>query len=125
MKKYTRLSADERWRVIKPIIEGKSSYSAVEKSENIERSKLRGWVRKYKHDGFPGLENGKGWKQYTKELKQQAVEDVLVKGMSQRSVAEKYNISDASVLRRWIKRYNSGKELEATSAGRVGTIMTK
>jgi len=72
-----------------------------------------------------GLENGKGWKQYSSDLKVQAVEEVLIHGMSHQQVINKYEISGTSVLRRWIKDHNSGKELQATSSGRVGTIMTK
>jgi len=124
MKKYSRLSAEEKLELITPILNGSISAKGAEKKYKIYESTLRTWIRKYNEAGLYGLETGKGWKQYSEELKTQAVEDVLVRGMPQRSVVRKYEISDASVLRRWIKWYNSGKQLEATSSGRVGTIMT-
>lgn len=45
--------------------------------------------------------------------------------MSKNSVIQKYEISDASALKRWINHHNSGKELTATSSGRVGATMGK
>jgi len=124
MKKSKRLSSEERWSIIKPIIENNISLKSTSTKLGISTSVIRAWIRKYNESGMSGLENGKGWKQYSENLKIQAVTDVLVKGLSKESVVRKYEISDSSVLRRWIKWYNSGKQLEATSLGRVGTIMT-
>jgi len=125
MGKYKRLSADERWSMIEPVINNQGSIDSVAKNHGIHRSIVRDWVRKYRADGFAGLENGKGWKKYTKELKQQAVEDVVIHKCSKQEVVRKYRISSRSVLTGWIKSYNSNKQLETTSTGRVGTIMTK
>jgi len=125
MGKYKRLSAEERWSIIRPIIEGKISAKRVSKQTGVGESDIRVWVRKFNESGMSGLENGKGWKQYSFELKKQAVYDVLENGMSKNSVVAKYEISGHSVLERWIKVHNSGKELEATSSGRVGAIMIK
>ena len=41
-----------------------------------------------------------------------------------REVTRKYKISDDSVLRKWIKKYNSHRELKDTSKGRTSS-MTK
>lgn len=125
MEKYQRLSAKERWEIIEPIIEKQVSLNSVSKKLGISTSTINRWIRKYKESGMEGLENGKAWKQYSYDLKVQAVEDVIIRGMSKSSVTSKYEISDDSVLRRWITWYNNGKQLEATSSGRVGTIMIK
>ena len=125
MGKYKRLSAEEKWSIIRPIIESQVSSNSVSRKVGIDNYMIRTWVRKYKESGMEGLEKGKGWKQYSLELKRQAIEDVVVRGESKYSVIAKYEISSASVLRKWIEWYNSGKELEATSSGRVGTIMIK
>jgi len=79
MEKYKRLSSAERMGFIRPIMEGKSSVTRVHKETGITASVLNDWIRKFKQEGIQGLENGKGWKQYTKELKHQAVNDVLNK----------------------------------------------
>jgi transposase len=125
MEKYKRLSSTERLEFILPIMDGKRSANQIHIETGIAISVLKTWVRKFKLDGIQGLENGKGWKQYTKELKYQAVNDVLINKISKNEVVRKYGISSISVLTRWIKSYNSEKGLEATSSGRVGTIMTK
>jgi len=125
MGKSKRLSASDRLEIIRPIIENKSSVNQRSKEVNLHHSILSEWVRKFKDDGIQGLENGKGWKPYTKELKNKAVQDVLVHKLSKSEVVRKYKISSRSVLTGWINRYNSEKELESTSTGRVGTIMTE
>jgi transposase len=125
MKKYQRLSPKERWEIIKPIIEKETSLNSVSKKLGIGTTTINRWVRKYKESGMQGLENGKSQKLYSSDLKIQAVKDVIIRGMSKSSVTSKYEISDDSVLRRWITWYNNGKQLETTSSGRVGTIMIK
>lgn len=125
MAKYQRLSAQERWNIIEPIIKGNKSIPSVSKSSHINKTTVSEWVRKFNESGMDGLENGKGWKQYSEELKLEAVEDVLIRKKSLSSVVKKYEISHNSVLKRWIKVYNSGKGLEAASSGRAGTIMTE
>ena len=125
MEKYKRLSAKEKWEIIEPIIDRRSSVNQAAKVSGIAGSNLRTWVRKFNQDGLHGLENGKPWKQYPAELKKQAVEDVLVHGASRHAAVKKHGISSRSVLNRWIKGYNSGKGLEATSSGKVGAIMAK
>lgn len=125
MGKYKRLNAEERWSIIKPIIEKQISINSISTKLGVTDSVVRDWVRKYESSGMAGLENGKGWKQYSSDLKLKAVEDVVVRGMSLTSVIAKYEISSHSVLRDWVKIHNSGKGLEATSSGRVGTIMVQ
>jgi transposase len=125
MGKSKRLSAEERLEAIRPIIEGLSSPCRESKITGIHHTTLRDWMRKYESDGLQGLENGKGWKQYSEEVKLNAVKDVLEKGISKRQTIKKYGISDSSVLTRWIKGYNGGNKLESTSTGRVGAIMNK
>lgn len=123
MGKYKRMNGQEKWKIIEPIIKNQITVNKVSKETGIITSVLWTWLRKYKEVGIEGLDNGKGWKQYSSKLKKQAIEDVLVNKMSKNSVIAKYEISSISVLDRWIKHHNSGKELAATSSGRVGTIM--
>src|SRR5699024_12331269 len=64
------------------------------------------------------LKEAKNWKKYSKDLKRQAVESYLNGEGSQKIICEKFNISDPSVLRRWINLYTSGKEIQSTNKGR-------
>lgn len=125
MKRYERKSAEERWIIIEPIINKRKSVKDMSKNYTIHDSVISSWVRKYKASGMNGLENGKGLKQYSIQLKKNAVEDVLMHGLSLASVTAKYEISSHSVLSKWVRDHNSGKEFKATSSGKVGTIMTE
>lgn len=48
--------------------------------------------------------------EHTREIKLAAITKVLVDGMSQRSVALEFGLSDATILRDWIKIYNERGE---------------
>lgn len=125
MRKHKRRSADEKWKIIRHVLEGNASVNFTAKKYGIARGRISDWVRKYNQDGMAGLEKAKGWKQYSAELKANAVKDVVVNEMSLYSVIKKYEISSDSVLKGWINSYNSSNTLGDVSPGKVGTIMTK
>jgi transposase-like protein len=64
-------------------------------------------------------------KKYSKELKQQAVQDYLSGKGSQRGICSKYGIRDAKTLRDWIKWYNGHKEFKEPSSAKGEIYMTK
>ena len=63
------------------------------------------------------LNHEKSVSQLSKEVKEQAVLDYLYRKGSLTDICQKYDISAHSVLEKWIKRYNSGEGLKATSKG--------
>ncbi|OUB13603.1 hypothetical protein BK708_26355 [Bacillus thuringiensis serovar yunnanensis] len=123
MSKRTKFSAYEKYEFIKPILNG-SSVNRQSKRTGIGCNRLKSWIRLYNYGGVERLHESKGWKRYSVELKRSAVGDVLQKGLSKTKGIEKYNISSMQVLTNWIDKYNGGKQLEATSTGRVGTILS-
>ncbi len=66
----------------------------------------------------------KGHKNYSKELKQQAVLDYLAGRGSQDDICKKYGIRSKAKLQIWIKKYNGHEELKSSGTG-GSTIMTK
>ena len=52
-------TADEKYKVIKPIIEFEKSSSQVTKETGINNGMLSKWVKKYNENGIKGLENQK------------------------------------------------------------------
>src|SRR5690606_11163788 len=90
----------------------------------IPRSTVYLWSEKYEKYGVDGLEDSKGWKTYSKELKQEAVIDYLSGKYSLKEIVHMYEISSKSVLHSWIKHYNSHRELKDTGKGRTRS-MTK
>ena len=50
-------SKEDKYSVIKPIVEGKAAYRETLKSAKICRSQLRKWLKGYYESGIAGLEN--------------------------------------------------------------------
>ena len=64
------------------------------------------------------------YKQYSKELKEQAVMDYLSGRGSLQEICQRYGIRAKSKLQNWIKKYNGHEELKASGTGGTA-IMTK
>ena len=77
---------------------------------NGERQ-VREWAAVYRENGIEGFHLKDGNRSYTAEEKQEAVEDYLQGKGSLLEISRKYRIPSESTLRRWIKVYNSNKEL--------------
>jgi len=91
---------------------------------NVYHTTIMEWKHKYDKYGLEGLKESTTWKKYSKELKLAAIKDCLSGKYSIREVARMYDISDSSVLRKWIRKYNSHSEIKDTSQGRTSS-MTK
>lgn len=83
----------------------------------VSKDSIKKWIYNYQTYGVEGLTESKSWKNYSDELKLHAVQEYLEGKSGLRQITLKYKISDDSVLRRWIKRYTSGKNLNTTSKG--------
>jgi len=116
-------SLEERIRAVESITKQGRVLKKVSKEFGISVTTLNRWIYNYKEKGIDGLKESRTWKQYSEELKTQAVQDYLTGKYSLRECCRKYDISSDSVLTRWIKRYNSGKDHESTNKGR--STMTK
>ncbi|KIL42561.1 hypothetical protein KP77_35350 [Jeotgalibacillus alimentarius] len=116
-KRTTDYTIDEKLKAILSVLDEKKSVSAVSRDYQIGKTTFKDWIRKYQSDGIDGLKESKTWKAYSQELKQQAVDYYLAGQGSLSETCARFNISTSSVLRRWIKRYTSGKDLKSTSEG--------
>lgn len=103
-KRMTKHTLDERIQAVLCVIENNKPTNVI--------------ARKYNAEGIDGLKEAKQWKRYSEDLKNQDVEYYLDGKASLKRTCEKFNISDPSVLRQWIKLYTSGKEIKSTSKGR-------
>ena len=117
MSKRSPKSVSEKLEIVLLHSEEGKSISWLARNHGISKETLSNWVRKYKEAGVEGLEESRCWTKYSKELKEQAVSDYLNGLGSLKNLTDKYGISCHYVLRSWIKRYTSGKELKATSRG--------
>ena len=97
---------------VKEYLNGEGSYPSLSKAYGINPETLRNWVLAYNAYGESAFIQTSGNKTYSKDFKTKCVEIVLRGELSIRACVVKYGISDASVLRSWISKYNANRELK-------------
>lgn len=58
-QKFKERNAQEKYEIIKPLLNYEASYGEISKKYNINNGLLAAWVNKYKKNGLNGLENKK------------------------------------------------------------------
>lgn len=116
-------SAQERYELIVSYEDRQTSVLDFCRQYNVHKKTLHKWIYLFQTYGMDGLQNSKGRKQYSKELKTVAVLDYLSGNYSQTEIIRKYEISSNSVLEKWIKNYNNHRELKDTK--RMSNSMMK
>lgn len=117
MSKRSPKSVDEKLEIVQLLLSHKKSISQLSKQFKVSKLTILSWKMKYEKDGVDGIKESRTWKKYSQELKEQAVLDYLNGKGGLIDVCQRYHISSQSVLKKWIKRYTSGKDLKATSKG--------
>ena len=97
---------------VEEYINGKGSYSEIARSNGIGETTLKRWVSRYRAQGAGAFAQKYGNARYSKEFKRQCIEAVIREEGSVDEITAKYNISNDSVLRQWIMRYNANMELK-------------
>ena len=82
------------------------------------------WWTIYQSQGAEGLKETHTNKKWDKNIKLAAINDYLNGIGSLDDICKKYKISSRAILIRWIKVYNSHKELKSTGSG-GNRLMTK
>lgn len=82
------------------------------------------WRALYQFGGVEALTHSKKYKVYPEELKQNTVKDYLSGNYSMFDILAKYGISSLSVFKKWLKIYNSHRELKDSDKG-LSQTMTK
>ncbi|OZM56050.1 IS3 family transposase [Lottiidibacillus patelloidae] len=115
-------SLEVRIEVLNALKDDVLTLSEIVKKYKVSKSAIRDWKYKFDKFGFEGLKESSSWKKYSNELKQLAINDFLSGKYSLEEVAKKHEISNESVLRNWIKKYNSHRDLKGTFTGRTTTM---
>ena len=123
MSKYF-FSKEEKLAIIKFYQEEPYTLNEVAEIFNVHRDTIRDWQKDYLHFGEDGLERLPKQNFYSKEVKLAAVQDYLSGDLSLREVTRKYRLSSRSVLRNWLKKYISHRELIDSGKG-MSQTMTK
>ena len=95
------------------VMKYKSGVSANELGENysIPKGLVFQWTNQYNSNGESVFNNSPRNKRYSKEFKSTVVEEYNKRVLSEEKIINKYSISSRSVLKRWIRKYNSHIEI--------------
>ena len=108
----SKFTPERKIAIVKKYLSGTGSYDQIAKAHRISKPTLRGWVWRFQEQGEEAFYCGSGSQHYSKAFKIKCVEAVLWGEGSVNEIVAKYNISDRSVLRNWIKCYNANMELK-------------
>lgn len=125
MSKRSKHTATDKYHCILPVLKGEVSTLQAAKKNQVSVSTIQSWVYKYKRNGLEGLKESKISNRYSEALKYDAVQAVIFEKKSRLEVSKIFNISNASVLSKWISKYNDGRKLYATTEGKGVSTMTK
>ena len=119
----SRHTIEQKLSALRMMEEETYTWKEIMGAHGVSRDTLQVWKVKFDTGGIDALKESKAWKSYTKELKIAAVRDYL-DGFTRMEVLSKYQISNWSVLRKWIKKYTSHSELTDSRKG-MDRAMTK
>lgn len=105
-------SAEWMLEKVQEYLNGKGSYLSIARENRIGDTTLKKWVAKYLANGETAFTEHTGNAHYSSIFKTKCVEEVLKGDRTVEETVAKYNISDGSVLRKWIEVYNANRKLE-------------
>ena len=109
MSNKVKFTPKQKMFLVLKFRELKISLSAFCRMYNVERTAIHRWSIKYDNEGLKGLEEIKKHTKYSSHTLIHAVEDYLTRNFSMLQSVKKYNLSGDSVLRQWLKWYNTPK----------------
>ncbi len=119
----SKISAEDKIYYCEQYLDGKLSQGQISRILQVNKKSVQRWLIKYESMGMDAFVKS-GNKRYSKELKEQAVNDYLSGHGSLDGVCKKYGIHSATQLSRWILLYNDHKELKTSGTGGYN-LMTK
>ncbi len=99
-------------KIVEEYLSGEGSAGQLSQKYQTDERSIRRWAQQYKEQGIAAFVDSPGNRHYTKEFKIKCVELYLSGGMSEDEIVAKQRISNITVLREWIKRYNANMELK-------------
>ncbi len=117
MPQKGKLPPGMKAKIVENYLAGRAGSSEITQKYSIHKSTLDDWVRLYQSQGLLGVSPKMQYRHYSIELRLQVVEEYLAGKGSLRQLCETYGISDAKVLRQWIKKYTNHVEIHINSGG--------
>ncbi len=112
MGKDNRYPTEMKIRIVEEYLSGKGSQEQLAKDNKIALFSLHTWITNYKSLGAEGLVHKHTKTRYPAELKRVIVEKHLFGGCSISELRQQYKIPSDSIVRRWVKAYNSHREFK-------------
>lgn len=117
MGRKCKYSPEDKIQAAKDYLSGRKSTKEICNDLGIRYNSNKGniiriWARNYQELGETSFYDKPRNKSYSSKLKIEAVESYLKGEGSQQEICFKYEILSTSILRRWIKKYNSNIELK-------------
>lgn len=114
MGRKAKYSKEFKLEIVKRYLKGESAISLANEYGMAKRGDklIMKWINKYKTLGEKSFDSSSSNKAYSKELKQQVINDYLngIDGLE--GLANKYDISTHEIVRQWIIKYNKGIEIK-------------
>jgi transposase-like protein len=117
MAKRSKVSAEEKLRIVEACLSGKLSMCEAGRAAGVDAKNVSRWISKYQAEGpsaFLPVERNRG---YSPELKRAAAEEYLAGKDSLQGICKKYRIRSDCQLRNWIKVYNRHGDFKRQSGG--------
>ncbi|WP_270442006.1 transposase [Acidaminococcus provencensis] len=118
-----KVSPQEKIQIVLLVQNGKRSINSLANEYNLDYTTIHAWIRNYNSMGTVSFGHSQ-WTKRTQSEKEAAVLSYISGEGSLRDVCFKYKIKSTSMLRKWIKKYNSHEKLKAFGKGAC-KIMTK
>lgn len=117
MPRKGRLPADGKVQIVEAYLSGKSGATAIQTQYGIGWTTLRAWVQRYELRGALGLADASRNRKYEPEIKLSAVQEYQSGVGPLKDICGKYDISDAKMLRQWIKWHNGHGDFKQPNSG--------
>ena len=110
MGRKAKYTFEQKLKAAQDYLSGKKSAADIAFELGMGKygdNRIRQWASLYKANGQEALKPKERNSSYSKEFKEQVVQDYVQNGLSPYELATKYNISSKTVIDQWIKRYNN------------------
>ena len=123
MSRKTKLSAEEKERIICKYKDGGNSLRGGAAEAGVGKATLQRWIHQYETEGAKAFLPDRRNRVYRPELKQRAVQEYLSGGGSLQEVSKKHGLWGEKQLRDWIKVYNAHGDFNSVRFSGRGSHM--
>lgn len=124
MAKRVKYTAEEKYEILMEYESGLRSIQEIHTNYRVSVYAFYKWRYNFEKYGVTGLIESRTCRKYSKELKGQAVQEYLSGKYTQGQIVRKYELPDKQVLKNWLNKYNSHREVTETPKG-MKQSMTK